>query len=331
MPPLTCLLTTATVWPLVTMTALASPALEYEVLAMLKDDSIGDPAADILPGMEKTGDSELDWEWREFERPSIGDDGVMVFRAVGSTSFREGIWAGVPGDFELIGRVGFATSPGSDRRFDAIRDPSFDAGYVSFLASSSDQAGSNGEIWSGPLGQPPRRLVASGESAPGGGIFNGFYPPSAQADGSVVFVAETDAPAGASSDFGIYRASAESGVQALLRANSPTPGFPDGGLIGNSTALISHPVGGIAFRSHSLRSEPTIYHVPDPAAPIPHRFCHSYQLETARNLAGSWEERGDPVVGDGKPLRFEFPTDLEDDARFFRVRISPIEYLPSIQ
>ncbi len=84
-----------------------------------------------------------------------------------------------------------------------------------------------------------------------------------------MFIAETDAPAGAGSDFGIYRASADSGVQALLRASSPTPGFPDGGLIGNSTALISHPVGGIAFRSHSARSEPTIYHVPDPATPIP--------------------------------------------------------------
>ena len=279
MPPLPTPPATALAILALGISASTGQELDYEVVAMLKDSSIPDVEADVLPGMESSA-----WHLRKFERASIDGNGLMVFRGETNLPFQEGIWCGVPGDLRLIGRVGSATSPGSGRTFDAIRDPSLDAGYISFLASSSDQTGSNGEIWSGEHGAELNLMASTGETAPGGGRFEGFYPPSAMADGSVVFIAETDAPAGAGSDFGIYHASTTSGVSALLRANSATQGFPDGGTIGSGTALISHPTGGILFRTGS-NTETSIHHIPDPESPVPR------QVVALQDLAPGTGER----------------------------------------
>jgi fibronectin type 3 domain-containing protein len=50
---------------------------------------------------------------------------------------------------------------------------------------------------------------------------------------------------------------------------------------------------------------------------------HSYQLQTCTDLAaGSWQNVGDPVSGDGSPIVFETPYDPAEPRRFYRILIS---------
>ena len=50
---------------------------------------------------------------------------------------------------------------------------------------------------------------------------------------------------------------------------------------------------------------------------------HTYQLQTSTDLAaGSWQNVGDPVLGDGAPIVFETPYDPTEPRRFYRVLIS---------
>jgi fibronectin type 3 domain-containing protein len=50
---------------------------------------------------------------------------------------------------------------------------------------------------------------------------------------------------------------------------------------------------------------------------------HTYQLQTSTDLAaGSWQNVGDPVMGDGLPLVFETPYDPAEPRRFYRILIS---------
>ena len=50
---------------------------------------------------------------------------------------------------------------------------------------------------------------------------------------------------------------------------------------------------------------------------------HGYQLQTSTDLAaGSWQNVGDPVFGDGSPIVFETPYDPAEPRRFYRILIS---------
>ena len=50
---------------------------------------------------------------------------------------------------------------------------------------------------------------------------------------------------------------------------------------------------------------------------------HVYQLQTCTDLvAGSWQNVGDPVFGDGEPIVFETPYDPAEPRRFYRVLVT---------
>ncbi|MGI9242653.1 MAG: DUF7453 family protein, partial [Verrucomicrobiales bacterium] len=67
-----------------------------------------------------------------------------------------------------------------------------------------------------------------------------------------------------------------------------------------------------------------------PQLTIPSRIGHSYQLETTTIPGGNWEDCGEPMVGDGGDLQFECPQFDGDEARYFRVQISPL-HLPNTE
>ena len=260
----------------------AAGELELEVVAMLSEGSLPHPEADVFPTMEAAG-----WHAREIFYQSIGPGGVVSFLAEGSGSFREGVWTGQPGDFDFIARTQLESSPG--RTFRRTIAPAMSAGHITFYGSEVSGIGNHLGIWAGPVGTEPVRLVTQGDAAPGGGLFTGFDEPTKMANGAVVFIAQTDVPAGASTDEGLFVVTPTGEVEFLIRAGVASPGFPQGAFIDFFDAD-AH--GGLVYSAFTPSGGPRnvhgIYYEADPLDPDPQLVAKVDEVTPGADSGAFW-------------------------------------------